>query len=98
MQVWRPEAKVPVLDSGFMLGDGVWEGIRLHRGVLMFIEAHLGRLYEGAKAVDMTIDLDPQALQSLIYDTCDANGMSQASGERFRGRVRRVYLQSVFTS
>ena len=37
--VWRPEAKVSVLDSGFMLGDGVWEGIRLHHGVLMFIQA-----------------------------------------------------------
>ena len=69
-----------------MLGDGVWEGIRLHRGVLMFIEAHLGRLYEGAKAVDMNIDLDPQALQSLIYDACDANGMAQASGEGCMGR------------
>jgi hypothetical protein len=36
--VWRPEAKVSVLDSGFLLGDGVWEGLRLHRGVLMFIQ------------------------------------------------------------
>lgn len=42
-QVWRPLAKVSVLDSGFMLGDGVWEGIRLHAGCLMFIEDHLDR-------------------------------------------------------
>ena len=44
--VWRPEAKVSVFDSGFMLGDGVWEGIRLHRGVLIFIDQHIRRLYQ----------------------------------------------------
>ena len=43
-KAWRPEARVSVLDSGFILGDGVWEGLRLHRGVLMFAEAHLERL------------------------------------------------------
>ena len=71
-----------------MLGDGVWEGIRLHRGVLMFIEAHLGRLYEGAKALDMRIDLEPQEMQDLIYDACDANGMAEASGEEWGKRAR----------
>ena len=78
--MWRPEASVPVLDSGFMLGDGVWEGLRLHKGTLVFIEEHLERLYEGAKALDMHMDLDPQQLQRMIYDVCDANGMSEASG------------------
>ena len=71
---------MPVLDSGFMLGDGVWEGLRLHRGALMFIEAHLARLYEGAKALDMHIDLNPQQMQRLVYSVCDANGMAEASG------------------
>ena len=81
VQVWRPEASVSVLDSGFMLGDGVWEGLRLHEGVLLFVEEHLARLYEGAKALDMHIDLDPQRLQQLVYSVCDANGMADASGE-----------------
>ena len=47
---WRPEAKVSVFDAGFVLGDGVWEGIRLHRGVLLFAHEHIRRLYQGAKA------------------------------------------------
>ena len=79
--MWRPEASVSVLDSGFMLGDGVWEGLRLHKGVLVFLEEHLARLYEGAKALDMHIDLEPQHMQKLIYSACDANGMAEASGE-----------------
>ena len=45
----RDEAKVSVFDSGFMLGDGVWEGLRLYRGKLAFLDEHLGRLYEAAK-------------------------------------------------
>ncbi|PRW33103.1 branched chain amino acid aminotransferase [Chlorella sorokiniana] len=73
--VWRPEAKVSVFDSGFMLGDGVWEGIRLHRGVLLFLQDHLDRLYEGAKAIDMDIGLTKQQLAELVYQTIDANGM-----------------------
>ncbi|EFN51197.1 hypothetical protein CHLNCDRAFT_28349 [Chlorella variabilis] len=68
--VWRPEAKVSVLDSGFMLGDGVWEGLRLHRG------EHMDRLYEGAKAIDMDIGLSKQQLAQLVYNTVDANGMA----------------------
>ena len=43
----RSEAKISVFDSGFMLGDGVWEGVRLHRGVLFDIDTHLERLWEG---------------------------------------------------
>ena len=44
----RKEAKVPVMDSGFLLGDGVWEGIRLHKGRFLHLSAHLNRLFEGA--------------------------------------------------
>ena len=51
---WRPEAKVSVFDAGFVLGDGVWEGIRLHRGVLLFAHEHIRRLYQGAKAGPFT--------------------------------------------
>ncbi|KAL4439885.1 hypothetical protein ABPG75_002886 [Micractinium tetrahymenae] len=73
--VWRPEARVSVLDSGFMLGDGVWEGMRLHRGVLLFAQEHMDRLFEGAKAIDMDIGLTKQEVAQLVYDTVDANCM-----------------------
>ncbi|PSC69247.1 aminotransferase class IV [Micractinium conductrix] len=73
--VWRPEAKVSVFDSGFMLGDGVWEGMRLHRGTLMFAQEHLDRLFEGTIALDMDIGLSKQQLAQLVYDTVDSNGM-----------------------
>ena len=47
----RSEAKISVFDSGFILGDGVWEGIRLHHGRLAFIDKHMQRLFDGAKAL-----------------------------------------------
>jgi branched-chain amino acid aminotransferase len=53
----RSEAKISVFDSGFILGDGVWEGIRLHNGRLAFIKQHMRRLYDGAEALDMDIGL-----------------------------------------
>jgi branched-chain amino acid aminotransferase len=71
----RSEAKISVFDSGFILGDGVWEGIRLHKGHLAFIEQHMRRLYDGAKALDMDIGLTRDELISRIYSTCKANDM-----------------------
>ena len=72
----RDEAKISVFDSGFILGDGVWEGIRLHHGKLAFIDQHMRRLYDGAKALDMDIGISPQAMVKRIMDTCDANKMT----------------------
>ena len=72
----RSEAKISVFDSGFILGDGVWEGIRLHHGHLAFIEQHMRRLYDGAKALDMDIGLSADELVERIKNTCDANHMS----------------------
>jgi branched-chain amino acid aminotransferase len=72
----RSEAKISVFDSGFILGDGVWEGIRLHHGRLAFIEQHMRRLYDGAKALDMDIGLPAAQLVERINNTCDANNMS----------------------
>jgi branched-chain amino acid aminotransferase len=72
----RGEAVVSVFDSGFMLGDGVWEGIRVHKGKLGFLDRHLDRLFEGAKAIAMDIGLSREALTKRLYDTLDANGMS----------------------
>ena len=83
----RNEAKVSVFDSGFILGDGVWEGIRLHNGTLAFIKDHLRRLYEGAKALDMDMPLTPEELAGRIYSTCAANQMN--SGVHIRLMVTR---------
>mmetsp|Transcript_14705 Transcript_14705/g.34985 ORF Transcript_14705/g.34985 Transcript_14705/m.34985 type:complete len:505 (-) Transcript_14705:563-2077(-) len=87
--LWRPEAKVSVLDSGFVLGDGVWEGIRLHRGVLLFGEKHLDRLYEGAKALNFDLGIGKRDLERLIYATCDANGMTEEDHVHIRVMVTR---------
>ena len=72
----RPEAKVSVLDAGFVLGDGVWEGLRLHNGRLAFLDAHLDRLWEGAKAIDIDIGLSRGQLVERVLRVCRANGMS----------------------
>lgn len=74
--VARAEAKVSVLDSGFVLGDGVWEGLRLHHGRIAFLDAHLNRLYEGAQALDLDIGLSREALSEALYATLRANRMS----------------------
>lgn len=71
----RAEAVVSVFDSGFVLGDGVWEGLRVVDGQPAFLDAHLDRLYEGAKAIAMDIGLDRAELTRAIYATLAANGM-----------------------
>jgi branched-chain amino acid aminotransferase len=73
----RPEAVVSVFDSGFMLGDGVWEGLRVHNGRIAFLERHLDRLFEGAKAIAMDVGLSPDELTRRLYDTLDSNGMDE---------------------
>jgi branched-chain amino acid aminotransferase len=72
----RAQAVVSVFDSGFMLGDGVWEGLRVHDGRIAFLDRHLDRLFEGAKAIAMDIGQSREALTKRLYDTLDANGMS----------------------
>lgn len=71
----RNEAMVSVFDSGFVLGDGVWEGFRVVDGHPAFLDAHLDRLFEGAKAIMLDIDLDRAGLTNAIYATLAANGM-----------------------
>ena len=72
----RPEAVVSVFDSGFMLGDGVWEGLRVHNGKIAFLDRHLDRLFEGAKAIAMDIGLTREELTKRLYETLDAKGMT----------------------
>ena len=71
----RSDAKVSVMDSGYLLGDGVWEGIRLYNGSLMHIDKHLDRLYNGAKAIEMDIQLSKKQMQSAIRATLEKNAM-----------------------
>ncbi|MEO0591545.1 MAG: aminotransferase class IV [Pseudomonadota bacterium] len=85
----RAEATVSVFDSGFMLGDGVWEGLRLHRGRIAFLDAHLDRLYEGAKAIAMDIGLTREELVARLDDTIDANAMRDEAGVHVRLMVTR---------
>ncbi|PWL26216.1 MAG: aminotransferase class IV [Altererythrobacter sp. XM-24bin4] len=85
----RAEATVSVFDSGFMLGDGVWEGLRVHRGKIAFLEAHMDRLYEGAKAIAMDIGLTRDELTARLDETIDGNGMRDAEGVHIRLMVTR---------
>ncbi|MEO8176289.1 MAG: aminotransferase class IV [Sphingomicrobium sp.] len=78
----RAEAVVSVFDSGFVLGDGVWEGLRVHDGRIAFLERHLDRLFEGAKAIAMDIGLTRDQLTRRLYETLDANGMSDGAHVR----------------
>ncbi|MGQ0801644.1 MAG: aminotransferase class IV [Pseudomarimonas sp.] len=71
----RDRAMVSVFDSGFMLGDGVWEGLRVHAGKIAFLDRHLDRLYAGAKAIDMDIGVSRVALSERLYETLSANEM-----------------------
>jgi branched-chain amino acid aminotransferase len=73
----RAEAVVSVFDSGFMLGDGVWEGLRVHRGRIAFLDRHLDRLFEGASALAMTLGISREALVERLYDTLAANRMEE---------------------
>ena len=72
----KADATVSVYDSGFMLGDGVWEGLRLYNGTWAFQDEHLDRLFEAAKAIDLDIRLDRVEVAAAIHDTQMANGMT----------------------
>lgn len=71
----RSDAKISVFDSGYLVGDGVWEGIRLHHGALVFIEDHLERLWNGAKAIGLKTGMTKQELKDKIHFTLKSNGM-----------------------
>ena len=72
----RSEAKISVMDSGYLLGDGVWEGIRFHKGHLVHLQRHLDRLYEGAKAIEMTIGLSKDEMIVALKKTLEKNKMT----------------------
>ena len=84
----RAEAVVSVFDSGFVLGDGVWEGLRVVGGHPVFLDAHLDRLFEGAKAIALDVGLARAQLTQALYDTLAANGMT-GDGVHIRLMVTR---------
>ncbi len=71
----RAQALVSVFDSGFVLGDGVWEGLRVHSGHPAFLEQHLDRLFEGAAAIALDVGRTRAEITADIYRTIDANDM-----------------------
>lgn len=83
----RGEARVSVFDAGFVAGDGVWEGFRLVNGRVAFAAAHLRRLFEGARAIDLPLGRSPDELLAAITQTCAANGM--VDGAHIRLMVTR---------
>ena len=92
--VHREEAKVSVYDSGFMLGDGIWEGLRLHDGHIPFLDDHLERLYEAAVYIDLDIGKTRTELKDAIQATLDANAMTSDVHIRLmvtRGRKKKPF-------
>jgi branched-chain amino acid aminotransferase len=75
----RDKAVVSVFDSGFALGDGVWEGLRLVKGRLISLDAHMDRLFEGARSIDLDIGLDRAGVIKAVQDTLDRNGMTDGA-------------------
>lgn len=90
----RAEAMVSVFDSGFVLGDGVWEGLRVVGGQPVFLDEHLDRLFEGARAILLDIGLDRRGLEAAIHETLAANDMHDGVHLRLmvtRGPKRTPY-------
>ncbi|MBR9756608.1 MAG: aminotransferase class IV [Algicola sp.] len=83
----RSEAKISVFDSGYLVGDGVWEALRLHQGTLVFLQDHLDRLWQSAATVGMALGFSQQELTQNIYKTLHENNMS--NGVHVRVMVTR---------
>lgn len=96
----RNEAMVSVFDSGYILGDGVWEGLRVKEGGIAFLPDHMKRLYAGAKTIDMDIGLTPDELQTRLFMCLKANDMTDGVHIRLmvtRGIKKTPYQGPRFT-
>ena len=96
----RQDASVSVFDSGFLLGDGVWEGIRLHNGKFAFLDKHLERLFWGASQIDMDIEKNLDEVKKILYDTVERNKMTEGVHVRLivsRGMKSTPYQDPKFT-
>ena len=79
----RNEAKISVFDSGYLVGDGIWEALRLHNGVLVFLDQHLDRLWRAAAAIKMDLGMTREELVSKIWTVINANEMNDHVHVRF---------------
>lgn len=79
----RNEAKISVFDSGYLIGDGVWEALRLHDDVLVFLDEHLDRLWQGAATIGMDVGMKRKELEDAIWQTIEANDMHDNVHVRF---------------
>lgn len=79
----RKDAKISVFDSGYLVGDGVWEAVRLHKGVLVFLDQHLDRLWQAAATVGMDLSMTRDDLIQKIWNTLIANDMKDSVHVRF---------------
>ncbi|RIJ32104.1 aminotransferase class IV [Henriciella algicola] len=96
----RDEATVSVFDSGYLLGDGVWEGLRVKNGGVAFLDEHLKRLYAGAKTIDMDIGLSKEDLTQRLFDCLKAQDMNDGVHIRLmvtRGIKKTPYQGPRFT-
>lgn len=96
----KAEAMVSVYDSGFMLGDGVWEGLRLYDGRWAFLADHLDRLYEAARAIDLDIGLTRAEVTAALEETRIANDMATDAHARLmvtRGRKSKPFQHPKFS-
>jgi len=71
----RKDAKISVFDSGYLVGDGIWEALRLHHGVLVFIDDHFNRLWQSAATVGMHLPFTKEELTTKVWNTLNANKM-----------------------
>lgn len=91
--VARDDAKVSIFDAGFVLGDGVWEGLRLSKGRLIALDQHLDRLFEGAGSIQLDIGMTREEVADALWTTVRANGMEDGAHLRLmitRGRKSTV--------
>ena len=91
--VRRAEAMVSIFDAGFSMGDGVWEGLRQHKGALLFLDAHLDRLFEGARAIGLDVGRTRDEIKAALRLTLQANQMTD--GAHLRLMVTRGLKSTV---
>ena len=92
----RDDAKISVFDSGFLLGDGIWEGIRLVNNSWIFLDEHLDRLFEGCRAIDININLSKNEIKTALLETQKINNMSDSAHARLmitRGNKIKPFQQ-----
>jgi len=75
----KSKAVISIFDSGFVLGDGIWEGIRLSKGKLIALDEHVNRLFEGARSIELDLGVTPDQMKQILWDTLNKNGMQDGA-------------------